>query len=238
MSLLDSTRDDSVAYDGPSLECPTMVRGTSSTPTMAIVEHLAATTCILRSVTLFDEGELLTFTLTVQGAPQVIVSGRVAERSSNGPRSRYALNLDPMTVGQREDIARLTREATYRRSIGQPMPDVSTQNGLTRSSVRVPVDIPVRYAIEGRESGDARATNLSAGGVLIVCAADLAVGSALDLAFSLSQETQGHPQIAIQARIVARQPLRSGSYSYNLAFHGADPSVRSAIEHHVKALLQ
>jgi len=238
MSLLDSTRDGRVAHDGPSLECPTMVRGTNSTPTMAIVEHLAATTCILRSVTRFDEGELLTFTLSVQGAPQVTVSGRVAERSTNGPRSRYALNLEPMEAGQREDIAQLTREATYRRSIGQPMPDVSTENGLTRSSVRVPVDIPVRYQIKGQESGDGRATNLSAGGVLIVCAADLAVGSALHLAFSLSQETHGRPQIAIQARIVARQPLQNGLYSYNLAFHGADPSVRAAIDHHVRAVLQ
>jgi len=204
---------------------------------MAIVEHLAATTCILRSVTLFDEGELLTFTLTVQGAPQVTVSGRVAERRTNGPRSRYTLNLEPMAAAQREDIAQLTREAAYRRSIGRPVPDVSTE-GLTRSSVRVPVDIPVRYEIEGQESGDGRATNLSVGGVLIVCAADLAVGSALHLAFSLSQETQAHAQIAIQARIVARQPLQNGLYSYNLAFHGADPSVRSAIDHHLRALLQ
>ncbi len=238
MSLLDSTSDRSVAHDGPSLECPTMVRGNNSTPTMAIVEHLAATACILRSVTLFDEGELLTFTLAVQGAPQVTVSGRVAERRTNGPRSRYALNLEPMEAGQREDIAQLTREATYRRLIGRPMPDVSTENGLTRSSVRVPVDIPVRYEIKGQESGDGRATNLSAGGVLIVCAADLAVGSALHLAFSLSQETPTHPKIAIQARIVARQALQNGVYSYNLAFHGADPSVRSAIDRHVRALLQ
>ncbi|MGB6986250.1 MAG: PilZ domain-containing protein [Candidatus Aquilonibacter sp.] len=90
--------------------------------------------------------------------------------------------------------------------------EFKTDNGLTRASVRVAVDVELRYAQPGGPVRTARALNISTGGVHMNADDDIPVGAAIELDIPLG----GAQRIKVHGRIVAHQ---ASGPNYNVAFY-------------------
>jgi PilZ domain len=208
-----------------SLEAPTMVSAGTGAPVMAIVEHASHNECRMRSVSVFDIGERLEFSLSVPGAPPIgTLSGTVISRKQNGARYAYVLTIRT-SPSQAEGIARAAEVAHERSQVRAP--DVPTENGLTRTSVRIPVDFELRYAQPGSAARVARATNISTGGVLMNCSDILPVGASLELEIPLGSQT-----VTVNGRIVAHQQQ---SPNYNVAFYDITDEARDTIARFIES---
>jgi hypothetical protein len=207
-----------------SLETPTMISAAGGVPVMAIVEHLTVAECRLRSVTEFAIGKVVAFALAVPGAAQVQLRGAIASCTKVGPRYVYTISLET-TAAQTEAIAAALEAARVRAA--QHSHDTPTVSGLTRTSVRVPVDCEVSYWEAGSAPKVARATNVSTGGILMNCADQLYVGGSYELRFRL-----GTDSISVHGRIVAHQDR---SPNYNVAFFDIAEDARAAIARFVES---
>ncbi len=184
-----------------------MVRaGAGTASVMAIIEHLNASECRMRSVHDFPSGAELDFSLSVHGSATVPLHGKVVASKQNGPRYSYVVALQH-TDDQTEAIAK-ANEAARARATAQA--DVKSIDGLTRAGVRVPVDFVVRYARLGSTKRDAQAVNISTGGVHMNTDDEIPVGAAIDLDIPLESQT-----IRVRGRVVAHQEM---SPNYNVAF--------------------
>lgn len=185
-----------------------MVSVDGNAPVMAIIEYASQSECRMRSMNVFNVGDRLEFPLSIHGTPTIALSGTVVNRRQIGPRYAYVLALLPAPT-QAEAIVKATQTAPGRTPAHTP--DVHTGDGLTRASVRVPIDAEVRYTHSGSPSRVARATNISTGGVLMKSADELSVGASIELQIPLSAE-----HVSVHGRIVAHQRQ---SDSYNVAFY-------------------
>lgn len=209
---------DTLTGVGASLEAPTMVTAAGSSPVMAIIEHLDAARCRMRSVNPFEIGVRVAFSAVIHGAAPIPLQGTIASRSQAGPRFIYTVEID----GDSSVIAAIERavEIARTRSV-HPAPDVATNNGLTRASVRVPVDFPLRFTTTDGNAHDARATNISAGGILMNASEQLSVGASLELHFLL-----GDVPVSVHGRIVAHQ---DATPNYNIAFYDVRELVKETL---------
>jgi hypothetical protein len=201
-----------------SLEAPTMVSTGGHAPVMAMIEHASQSECRMRSVNVFEVGERLDFSLSLHGAPPVLLAGTITSRKKNGPRYAYVLAMRT-TPPQAEAIARAT-EIAHGRTVGHA-PDVHTGNGLTRASVRIPVDFEMHYTHAGSPASVARATNISTGGILMNTSDELPVGASLEMQLPL-----GDAPTAVHGRVVAHQRQ---ILSYNIAFYEISNEARESI---------
>jgi PilZ domain len=208
----------------PSLEAPTMVSVGGGAPVMAIIEAATQSECRMRSMNAFEVGDRLEFPLAVHGAPTLALSGVVVNRKRIGPRYAYVLALQPEPV-QAEALARATQTA-HARTPGHT-PDVHTDNGLTRTSIRIPVDFEVRYTLSGSPGRGAQATNISTGGVLMRTTDELPVGTSLELQLSLGEE-----HVSVHGRIVAHQ---HSTPNYNVAFYHMTNEARDLIARFIES---
>lgn len=206
-----------------SLEAPSMIRVDGSAPVMAIIEHVSAHECRLRAVSVFEIGERLDFTVSVHGAPTIALSGKIVTRKQSGARHAYVLAL-ATTLAQAEAIAKANDAG--RRRVGHA-PDVHTENGLTRAALRIPVDFDVFYTLSGSTARSARATNISAGGVLMNTTAELPVGASIEMKVPLGDE-----RVTVHGRIVAHQEM---SPNYNVAFYEMSDEARESIARFVES---
>ncbi|HEV7180197.1 MAG TPA: PilZ domain-containing protein, partial [Candidatus Baltobacteraceae bacterium] len=205
-----------------SLECPTMIRVAGAAPAMAIVEHLTPAECRMRSVAVFRPGDSAEFDFVVKGAPRITVRGRIASCQQSGPRRVYFLAL--AAIDRADADAIIVAVGMVRRNAAmRATPDLPTDNGLTRASVRVAADFEVHYRIGDDPERTARAENISTGGILMTTGDALPVGSSLELRFTLPGAAN---DLTVNARIVAHQQT---SPNYNLAFHSVAEPVREAI---------
>jgi PilZ domain len=195
-----------------------MVSVDGRAPVMAIIEQATQSECRMRSMNAFEAGDRLEFPLAVHGSPTLALSGIVLSREKIGPRYAYVLALEPEPV-QAEALARVT-QAAHTRSPG-PTPDVHTGNGLTRASIRIPVDFEVSYMQSGSPARTARATNISTGGVLMKTTDELPVGASLELGILLA-----HERVSVHGRVVAHQ---HGTPNYNVAFYHMTNEARDII---------
>ena len=207
-----------------SLEAPTMVKVGGASPVMAIVEHLSSGECRMRSINAFEAGERIQFTVALHGSQPIACYGVVASRTRNVPRYNYVISLETMP-DEASAIARAIDKA--RAHTAKPLPDPHTGNGLTRASVRIPVDFEIGYTHAGSTRRFARATNISVGGVLMNGTDDLGVGASIELEIPL-----GGDRVKLHGRVVAHQPMTP---HYNVAFHDVPPDVRDRIARFVEA---
>lgn len=201
-----------------------MVSVNGAVPVMAIIEHAGRSECRMRSMNAFDVGDRLDFPLSVHGTPTIELSGTVVNRKQIGPRYSYVIALR-VPGPQAEALVKATQTAH-----GQPAghtPDVHTGNGLTRSSVRVSIDAEMYYAHAGSPARVARATNISAGGVLMKTGDELPVGASLELRIPLDGE-----RLTVHGRIVAHQRQNA---SYNIAFYDMTHEARELIARFVQS---
>ncbi|MBV8490308.1 MAG: PilZ domain-containing protein [Candidatus Eremiobacteraeota bacterium] len=175
-----------------SLECATTItaRGVNAN---AVIEHLTASQCRLRSVVMLDIHAVVEFDVTLPGRPAMAVRGRVAARNRSGPRFSYTVALDRMTTAETDALARsLAHSHRHRvnprlRSI-ETLKDIPVAHGLMRAKLRQAsaFTLSFRTAKEGFKT--ARADNVSTGGLLVTSPEVLVEGMVLELQFTLPSE--------------------------------------------------
>lgn len=204
-----------------SLESPTMIKvNEASAPVMGIIEEVTSTQVRLRSMSNFKEGDTLSFDLTLRGAPKMPIKGRVTSAGASGTRKVYVVSLKDLPQDkQREVNSALDAAKSFH---GRNHHDGEQLGGLTRSSVRVPLEIDIGFTHDGvQDTG--KTTNISTGGILMNFGKAIPVGTSVEVVFTLPGTTR---ELKAHARIVAHQQQTP---NYNVAFHSIDESVRGAI---------
>jgi hypothetical protein len=214
----EAAMTDSLTGVGASLEAPTMVTANGKSPVMAIIEHLSRSQCIMRSVNAFDIGAIVEFSAVIHGASSIPLNGTITTRTQNGPRCKYSVSLESSpsiaaAIEHAVDVARARAEGRR--------PDVHTNNGLTRASVRVPVDFALRFTVEKGAPQNGRATNISTGGILMNTQENLTVGTTLEIHFMLDDVP-----VSVRGRIVAHQ---ESTPNYNIAFFDVREVVKETL---------
>jgi hypothetical protein len=204
-----------------------MVSANGAAPVMGIIESLDPRACRLRSINPFNVGDMLAFDFVTRGARKLPLMGKVLACTQNDARRVYTVVLHDAD----EDSVIASLDAASRHAAEHQVREIPTGNGLTRASARIPVDIPVQYSLAGGVPRDARATNVSAGGMLMNSTDEIAVGSTLELRFHLPG---GAYDIAVHARVVAHQQK---SPNYNMAFFGIPPEIKEQLESFVSRTL-
>ncbi|HTU71306.1 MAG TPA: PilZ domain-containing protein [Candidatus Baltobacteraceae bacterium] len=210
-----------------SLEAPTMVTIGGAPAVMAIIEHLSASECRMRSVKLFDFGARIEFNAVLSGSQPIPLVGVIASHKQNGARYAYVVGLDT-TTEQGEAILRAVAAARSRGPAPVSVPDVPSTNGLTRTSVRIPVDFEVRCTHAAADYA-VRATDLSSGGLLMNSNHTFPVGASLELRLPI-----GNEPVAVHGRVVAHQ---AASPNYNIAFYDVTHEARERIERYIDSRL-
>lgn len=195
-----------------------MVAAGGESPVMAIIEDLSAAECRMRSVNVFAIGAHILFELAIHGTPTQVLQGTIAAIKQQGPRFSYVVSMHG-TPAQAEAI-RHAVELARSRAAGQAV-DVKTDNGLTRASVRMPVDLELHYAQAGHMPRTARTLNISTGGLHMNADDDIAVGTALELDIALGAE-----RVKVHGRVVAHQ---APSPNYNVAFYEMTAEARERL---------
>lgn len=178
---------------------------------MAIVEDLNRKACRMRSLGVFRVGDAVSFDFTLRGAPTIALTGRVTSAAENGIRRSYTVTFDDPDGRQGDRIA-VALDMSQRFASAHHT-EAHNAEGLTRTSVRIPLDVAVSYAVGEASSRLGRMTNVSIGGILMNCDDQIAIGASLELHFTLPDSTK---RLRVRARIVAHQ-LQSPNY--NVAFY-------------------
>jgi hypothetical protein len=202
---------------------------------MAIIEQLTGSGCQMRSVNIFDIDSTVEFAIVIHGVSPIAAIGTVKTRSQNGARFIYHVVLDTTpeisaAIERAVDVARaraFSRDAASSVTPAARMHAASPPpSGLTRLSVRVIVDFEVGFSVNGSGSFMGRATNISAGGMLMTTAQEMPVGAGLDLRFILGDEP-----MSVKGRIVAH-PEKTNNY--NIAFFEMRDSAKQTLARFIK----
>jgi hypothetical protein len=209
-----------------------------------VLEQINTTACRLRSVVLLDVGAALAFDFGTAGTA-FRLSGRVAERNGNGPRFSYRVTLDTLPVDVAELRIAIAQWRQESASGSSQAPEASAGDGLVRVQTRVATQFPVAFRTrEGEEVSDARAGDLSTGGLSLSCKESLVEGRLLYLRFTLPPDgataADGAPrpfsEMQISARIIWRRSVGSGIFGYGLGFFELDAAHRAEIKRYVDAV--
>ena len=244
-----TTKKAESAKTPPSLEYPTTVSARGIAPANAVVERLTASEARFRTVVFFEHGETVEFQFAAaHDDRKVTVRGTVVSRVSNGPRFSYIARNDRMAPQEIDDLARTVSE-NYRRqamvrSHEQLVGKLPTTEALTRSSVRVATQFAITYRTPKEDYRQAKAGDVSSGGMLIICREALVQGEPVELRFTLpgdvlavypeetavidvrkgtaapvrGDERRPFKEMVLGARVVSHRPLGNGAYAYGLAF--------------------
>jgi hypothetical protein len=250
----------------PSLESPIVVRARGMSPANAIVEHVTAHECRLRSVVMFDMGATIEFELSLPDRPTHTILGRIASRTPNGPRFIYKVGLERMSPSQTDELAATlahTHRAQTRLRNVATLKELPTTDGLTRKQLRSEAEFPLQYrtAKEGFRGG--KAANISTGGLLLTCSDALVEGMYVELHFTLPSDVLDvYPEetavldlrnplkrkvvpsklrkpfedMVVHARVAFHEVHGNGVYSYGLSFAGLERTEREEIARYVDAV--
>jgi hypothetical protein len=176
-----------------SLEHAATIASPGIAPAGAVIEHLTASECRLRTLEPFGYGEIIEFDFSAPGYDVVRVRGHVVERVTSGPRFCYRIRLERMTAKETDDLARAVAE-TYRqqtrsRARARAVDRLPvTSDGLTRTQVRVPAEFSMEYRTPRDAFKRGFAADVSAGGLSMRCTDALVPGENLELRFTLPSE--------------------------------------------------
>jgi hypothetical protein len=158
----------------------------------AVIEHISATECRLRSVMFFEQGSVLSFDFVISGKTVVHLHGRVVARASNGPRFNYRLMLDRTTPQETDELARMLAQAHQRkakaRSLERAIASIPTTDGPARKSLRVMTKFPVQYRSAKEDFREGKALDVSSGGLALECDVALVAGMTIELKFTLPSD--------------------------------------------------
>lgn len=176
-----------------SIELPiaVSVRGLPA-PVYGTLINISETGCRLRSLILLDRNRIIEFELSRPGAGGLKLRGRVLSRAT--PQSdagyEYGVAFEEVEPGQRDllgrEIAEMQRRAASARVAARESAKYVAEGGKQRrTSVRTAFSVSVRYRPINRSAAVGEASDISAGGLRLMCSDSLAVGSDLEIRFTL-----------------------------------------------------
>jgi c-di-GMP-binding flagellar brake protein YcgR len=247
-----------------SIELPiaVSVRGLPA-PVYGMLINISETGCRLRSLILLDRNRIIEFELSRPGSSGVRLRGRVLSRAT--PQSdagyEYGVAFEEVSPGQRDvlgrEIAEMQRRAASARVAARESAKYVADGGKQRrTSVRTVFSVPVRYRPVNRPAAVGEASDVSAGGLRLMCPDSLAIGSDLEIRFTLpSSVLNVYPapesrveitpfgqrrihvpdnrrpfeEMAIRGRILSRYEAQQGREIYGVAFTDIDGYQREEI---------
>lgn len=249
----------------PSLEFPTMVSARGIAPANAVVEHLNTAECRFRTVVFFDHHDVVEFAIGGEAERPIFVRGTVTSRANNGPRFVYRLRLDRMSAKEIDELARRVagiqqRQAVARRE--EAVRNLPVTDRLTRASHRVTTQFPIAFRTPKHEMRQAKAGDVSAGGLLMISSDSLSIGEPIELRFTLpshvlnvypeetvaidlrnarvsvprNDQRRKFAEMTIGARVVACREVGGGSFAYGIAFSSIDGFQREEIARYTNAV--
>jgi c-di-GMP-binding flagellar brake protein YcgR len=219
--------------------------------------------CRLRSLILLDRNRIIEFELSRPGSPTLRLRGRVLSRAT--PQSdagyEYGVAFEEVPEGQRDALSReiteMQRRAAAARVAAREAAKYTTGGGKQRrTSVRTVIAVPIRYRPVNRSASTGEASDISAGGLRLLCKDSLAIGSELEIRFTLpSSVLNVYPtadnrleitpfgqrrihvpdnrrpfdEMAMHGRILARYEAQKGLEVYGVAFTDIDGYQREEI---------
>jgi c-di-GMP-binding flagellar brake protein YcgR len=155
--------------------------------------NISESGCRLRSLILLDRKRLVEFTLTRSGSIPLTLRGRVLSRAT--PQSdagyEYGVEFEDLGSSQREsllrEIAEMQRRAAAARVAARESAKqhASTSGKQRRTSLRTMVPFPVRYRRASYSACSGEASDISAGGLRLLCADELPNGTEVEMRFTL-----------------------------------------------------
>lgn len=259
-------RRNEQAQPPASLEQATTISGRGTAPANAVIEHLTAHECRLRTVVFFDATESVEFDFTTIENVRIRARGRIAERHSKGPRFIYRIRLDRMDSRETESLARavalLHRRQANERSHRRAIDALPTTESLARTSHRAVADFTMLYRTARENPKSAQASDVSTGGLAMTCRDALIPGEHVEVRFTMPSEVLDvHPEqtalldlrtrsvahvradmrrpfqeILVRARVVSHQPLGEGTFKYGLSFLDLTTEARNELARYVHAI--
>jgi hypothetical protein len=239
-------------------------------PVYATLMEITAAGARIRSLILMERGTDVEFELGMGTATPLTIFGRVHHRRNapSGARFEYHITFEMMPESQLDELAKSVRELERRaatsRSMQAAIDALPSTDAGRRGAYRALTSFPVAFRRENETSfSEGRVGDLSSTGIRMNCETTLAIGTLLDIRFTLPssildaypEETiaidlsgsvprrAGRPdmrrpfeEIALRARVVTRfQPVR-GREVYGVAFLEIDGYCREEIARFTHAL--
>jgi hypothetical protein len=260
-------RGSTAAPRRPSLEIPTSVAARGLSPVNAVIEHLTASQCRLRTVVLLDRNEVLAFDVNLPGQKPMTARGRVLSCTSAPPRFIYTISLDVMAERHVDELAR-GLAASYPQHRSRlldvaSLRDLPTTDGLTRTKPRQATEFAVQYRTPNGRIKAATATEISTGGIRLICSDALVESELVELRFTLpstvldayheetavldlrgagqrrnvvpSRLREPFQELVAYARVRYHKPLGMQTYEFGLEFCALDRAAHDEIARYVDA---
>ncbi len=155
--------------------------------------NISETGCRLRSLILIDRDRDVNFELKRPNHPAFLLKGRIVTRATppTGGGYEYGVTFGRMSDAERAQLAREIHEMQRREAASRaeqkgvapkPAPKPGKQR---RTSFRSMVGFPVRYKIANKPSIVAEANDVSTGGLRLICAGTIDIGTPVELRFTL-----------------------------------------------------
>ncbi len=160
-------------------------------PVYGTMVNISESGCRLRSLILIDRDRDVRFELRRPSHQAMELRGRIITRTApaSGGGYEYGVTFGRIGIAERLHLAREIHEMQRRDAMARAnsrQPSVKAPPGKQRrGSVRALVGFPVRYRIGNRASTDAEANELSTGGLRLLCGEKLAIGTIVELRFTL-----------------------------------------------------
>ncbi len=163
-------------------------------PVYGTLINISETGCRLRSLILIERDRDVNFELKSRpGAAAMPLKGRIVTRATppHGGGYEYGVNFSRMNSTERAALAREIHEMQRREALARAdkapaktgtIPKSAQQR---RGSVRTMAAFPVRYRIPGKPSIVAEANDVSTGGLRLICQEPIALGTQVELRFTL-----------------------------------------------------
>jgi c-di-GMP-binding flagellar brake protein YcgR len=199
-SLPSAERSNQRRYFRQSIELPiaVTVRGLPA-PVYGTLINVSESGCRIRSLILLDRDRIVEFTLHRPGRPPLSLRGRVMSRVT--PHSdagyEYGVEFDRLETTTHDalsrEIAEMQRRAAAARAeerdaevLASSSPSADAKQ--RRKSIRTVAVFPVRYRPTNRSANVGEASDISAGGLRLLCADSLPVGSEIEIRFTLPND--------------------------------------------------
>ena len=234
-----------------SLEHPITVIARGIGPAHAVVEQLNASECRVRSAVWLGRGDAIEFVYHAGSEEAAMVRGTVTSHVAVGTHFVYKVRLNRMSAAELDALAHVVAKEQRRlataRSHLVPV-DLSAARESKRSAFRVLAPFPIAYRPMRSQFKPAKAENVSAGGLSMICPEFLHEGDLLELRFTPPLEVLSvYPEAAkerrrpfeemlVTARVVRARALGPKKFTYGLSLIGIDSYQHEELARYVSAV--
>lgn len=221
---------------------PTVVRARGIAPANAFIDAMSDAECVIRCVVLLDTDASIEFDAKRADGTAYVVRGKIRSRVAVPPRFEYTVDLErsiPVVADPKEPVEG------------------------ARRTLRLDVEFGLQYRTLKEGFRNAKARNVSTGGLLMTCREALVESMLLELHFVLpSHVLNVYPErstvldiragfkrksvpsklrkpfedVVVPARVVRHHPVGEGQFAYGVSFFNMDRKAREEIARFVEAV--